>query len=162
MAAALSREELRQWLTDYLVRTVGCKPADVDPERSLKDLGMGSAEAVVLSGELAELLGRPVDPVEFWQHPSIDALLDFLTGSPSAASDTSPGSAEPRALDEPIAVIGLGCRFPGGISSPDELWQFLSDGRSAVTEVPAERSAFRDGRPRRRPRSPRRRGGDPS
>ncbi len=91
MAAALSRQELLQWLADYLVRTVGCKPADVDPERSLKDLGMGSAEAVVLSGELAELLGRPVDPVEFWQHPNINALLDFLTGSP-AVTTTGPDS----------------------------------------------------------------------
>ncbi len=148
MAASLSREELRQWLTDYLVRTVGCRPADVDPERSLKDLGMGSAEAVVLSGELSELLSRPVDPVEFWQYPSINALLDFLTGSPSAATNATPGAAEPRPLDEPIAVIGLGCRFPGDISSPDELWQFLSEGRSAVTEVPADRwDSFSGGSP---------------
>jgi acyl transferase domain-containing protein/acyl carrier protein len=148
MVAALSRQELLQWLAAYLVRTVGCKPTEVDPERSLKDLGMGSAEAVVLSGELAELLGRPVDPVEFWQHPSINALLDFLTGSPSAANAASPGLAVPHRADEPIAVIGLGCRFPGDISSPDALWQFLSDGRSAVTEVPAERWApFSNGSP---------------
>ena len=148
MAAALSRQELLQWLADYLVRTVGCKPTDVDPERSLKDLGMGSAEAVVLSGELAELLGRPVDPVEFWQHPNINALLDFLTGSPAVTTTASPGSAEPRPLDEPIAVIGLGCRFPGDISSPEELWQFLSAGRSAVSEVPADRWApFSGGSP---------------
>ena len=148
MAAALSRQELLQWLADYLVRTVGCKPTDVDPERSLKDLGMGSAEAVVLSGELAELLGRPVDPVEFWQHPNINALLDFLTGSPSAANAASPGLAVPHRTDEPIAVIGLGCRFPGDISSPEELWQFLSAGRSAVSEVPADRWApFSGGSP---------------
>ena len=148
MAAALSRQELLQWLADYLVRTVGCKPADVDPERSLKDLGMGSAEAVVLSGELAELLGRPVDPVEFWQHPNINALLDFLTGSPAVITTASPGFAESRALDEPIAVIGLGCRFPGDISSPEELWRFLSAGRSAVSEVPADRWApFSGGSP---------------
>jgi len=148
MASASSREELRQWLADYLVNTVGCKPEDVDPERSLQDLGMGSAEAVVLSGELGELLGRPVDPVEFWQHPSINAMVDFLTGAPSTPITTSAAPTDGRPLDEPIAVIGLGCRFPGDISSPDELWQFLSDGRSAVTEVPADRWApFSGGSP---------------
>ena len=51
-------------------------------------------------------------------------------------------------MDEPIAVIGLGCRFPGEIHSPESLWQFLCDGRSAVAEVPADRWApFDDGSP---------------
>ena len=51
-------------------------------------------------------------------------------------------------MDEPIAVIGLGCRFPGDIAGPDSLWQFLSDGRSAVAEVPPDRWVpFDDGSP---------------
>src|SRR5258705_11465534 len=51
-------------------------------------------------------------------------------------------------VDEPIAVIGLGCRFPGEISGPEALWQFLCEGRSAVGEVPLDRwSAFDDGSP---------------
>ena len=51
-------------------------------------------------------------------------------------------------MDEPIAVIGLGCRFPGEIPGPEALWQFLSDGRSAVGEVPPDRwSWFDDGSP---------------
>ncbi|HEY8036287.1 MAG TPA: SDR family NAD(P)-dependent oxidoreductase [Methylobacter sp.] len=44
-----------------------------------------------------------------------------------------------QAEHEPIAVIGLGCRFPGGCNSPEALWQFLSEGKNARTEVPAER-----------------------
>ena len=51
-------------------------------------------------------------------------------------------------MDEPIAVIGLGCRFPGDIRGPEALWEFLSEGRSAVGEVPADRWAwFDDGSP---------------
>lgn len=46
--------ELRHWL-DYLVTNIGCNPDDVDPEMSLNDLGVGSRDAVVLSGELSEL-----------------------------------------------------------------------------------------------------------
>ena len=50
--------------------------------------------------------------------------------------------------DEPIAVIGLGCRFPGGIAGPDQFWQFMVDGKNAITEVPADRWApFDDGTP---------------
>ena len=54
----------------------------------LNDLAVGSRDAVVLSGELSELLGRPVSPVEFWQYPTINALARFLTGSePDSAAE---------------------------------------------------------------------------
>ena len=80
------------------------------------DLGVGSRDAVVLSGELSELLGRPVSPVEFWQYPTINALAGFLTGSePEPAAEAMVGG-DRGWMDEPIAVIGLGCRFPGEIS----------------------------------------------
>ena len=71
--------ELRHWLVDYLVTTIGCSPEAVDLDLSLNELGVGSRDAVVLSGELSELLGRPVSPVEFWQHPTVNALAAFLT-----------------------------------------------------------------------------------
>ena len=72
---SLSAAELRQWLVDYLVTNIGCNPDDIDFDASMNDLGVASRDAVVLSGELAELLGRPVSPVEFWQHPTIKALI---------------------------------------------------------------------------------------
>src|SRR5207342_2194989 len=40
---------------------------------------------------------------------------------------------------DPVAIIGIGCRFPGGADSPESFWQLLTDGRDAVTEVPADR-----------------------
>ena len=103
---------------------------------------------MVLSGELSELLGRPVSPVEFWQYPTINALARFLTGSEPESAAELVVSRERGSMDEPIAVIGLGCRFPGDIHGPESLWQFLSEGRSAVGEVPADRWAwFDDGSP---------------
>ena len=79
----------------------------------MNDLGVGSRDAVVLSGELSELLGRPVSPVEFWQHPTINALARFLTGSEPEPTAEAVVNCDRGRLDEPIAVIGLGCRFPG-------------------------------------------------
>ena len=40
---------------------------------------------------------------------------------------------------EPIAILGIGCRFPGGVNSPDDLWQLLSEERDAVSEFPTDR-----------------------
>jgi phthiocerol/phenolphthiocerol synthesis type-I polyketide synthase B len=148
MTATLSETALRHWLIDYLITTVGCDPTKIDPDASLSDLGMASRDAVVLSGELAELLGRPVSPVEFWQHRTINALVGYLM-TPEAESQAEPVfSAERGPIDEPIAVIGLGCRFPGGISGPEALWQFLTEGRCAISEVPPDRwLPFDDGSP---------------
>ena len=79
MAQALCEAALREWLVDYLITNIGCDHNDIDPDSSFWDLGVASRDAVVLSGELAELLGRPVSPVEFWQHPTINALVEYLT-----------------------------------------------------------------------------------
>ena len=147
MTSSYDEEALRHWLADYLVTNVGCSPYDIDFDAPMSDLGLGSRDAVVLSGELSELLGRKVSPVEFWQHPTIADLARFLTGTESLVAE-SVVEADRSHLDEPVAIIGLGCRLPGGISGPAEYWQFISEGGNAVTEVPAERWApFDDGTP---------------
>jgi len=147
MTAAFEEGELRRWLVDYLCTTIGCTPDDVDLDATFNDLGVGSRDSVVLSGELSEVVGRPVSPVEFWEHPTVNALAAFLTGSESEP-DAEATVTHDRSMDESIAVIGLGCRFPGDINGPESLWQFLCDGRSAVAEVPPDRwSPFDDGSP---------------
>ena len=134
MTAAFDEAALRRWLVDYLVTNVGCSLDDIDLDVPLNDLAVGSSDAVVLCGEMSELLGRQVSPVEFWQYPTINALARFLTGSESEPEAEAVVSCERSSLDEPIAVIGLGCRFPGDIGGPESLWRFLCDGRSSVGE----------------------------
>jgi phthiocerol/phenolphthiocerol synthesis type-I polyketide synthase B len=145
-ANPLGEAALREWLVDYLITNIGCGLNDVNPDSSFSDLGVGSRDAVVLSGELGELTGWPVSPVELWQHPTINALVAYLV-APESDSTTEPElSADRGPLDEPIAVVGIGCRLPGGISGPEAYWEFLSDGRCSVGEVPADRWApFDDG-----------------
>ena len=143
MTSDLDEAALRRWLVDYLVANLGCNPEQIDLGASMHDLGVGSRDAVVLTGELSELLGRTVSPVDFWQYPTIDALAKFLTGGevePVAEVPTGGGGS----ANEPIAVIGMGCRFPGDIHGPDEFWDFLVEGRSAVGEVPPDRWAWSD------------------
>src|SRR5271166_6629698 len=148
MTAPMDEDAFRDWLADYLITNIGCSPDDIDFDASMTDLGVGSRDAMVLSGELSELLGRKVSPVEFWQHPTIGDLARFLS-SPESEAEAEPAPGPDRGgVDEPIAVIGLGCRLPGEIAGPEGLWQFLSEGRSAVGEVPPDRWApFDDGSP---------------
>ncbi len=148
MTASYDEAALRHWLVDYLVTTVGCSPDDIDFEASLTDLGVVSRDALVLSGELSELLDRPVSPVEFWQHPTINDLARFLTGSEPDSNSETVSRQDQHSMDEPVAVIGLGCRFPGDVVGPEAFWQFLCEGRSGVGEVPPDRwPRFDDGSP---------------
>jgi phthiocerol/phenolphthiocerol synthesis type-I polyketide synthase A len=145
MTSVFDEDAIRNWLVDYLVTNIGCSPDEIDFDAPLNDLAVGSSDAVVLTGELSELLGRTVSPVEFWQYPTINALAKFLTGAEVEPAVEAVVHREYAADDEPIAVVGLGCRFPGGadddgnIEGPDAFWNFLSEGRSSVREVPADR-----------------------
>jgi phthiocerol/phenolphthiocerol synthesis type-I polyketide synthase A len=148
MTATPSDADLRAWLVDYLITTIGCDPGELDLDASFADLGVGSRDSVVLSGELAELVGRPVSPVEFWQHPTVNSLIEYLT---TPESEIEAGTADPAGQSwagEPVAVIGVGCRLPGNIFGPEDFWRFLGEGGCAVGEVPPDRWAcFDDGSP---------------
>jgi len=147
MTSALDEAAVRTWLVDYLVTNNGCSPEHIDRGASMHDLGVGSRDAVVLTGVLSEFLDQAVSPVDFWQYPTVDALAKFLTGGEVEPAATTPDSVGRATMDEPIAVIGLGCRFPGGdanIEGPDALWDFLSEGRSSIGEVPAQRWTWAD------------------
>ena len=63
MTSAFDEDALRNWLVDYLVTNIGCSPDEIDFDAPLNDLAVGSSDAVVLTGELSELLGRTVSPV---------------------------------------------------------------------------------------------------
>ena len=146
MTSWADEAELRDWLVDYLITNIGANPEQINVDIPLNELGVGSRDAVVLAGELSEMLGRPVSPVDFWQNPTISALAHGLLNPVDEPVLGAHAGTDGSGLREPIAVIGLGCRLPGDISGPDAFWQFLADGRSAVGEVPDGRwQAFDDG-----------------
>ncbi|MFE6848448.1 SDR family NAD(P)-dependent oxidoreductase, partial [Streptomyces sp. NPDC057686] len=116
----------------------------VDENRSLRDLGMTSVSIVAMLESISTWLDRPVPAWVAWQYPTVAALAGHLAGDELPAVSGA-GSARSRTraraahAQEPIAVVGLGCRLPGGIETPQELWQSLLDGIDAVREVPRDR-----------------------
>ena len=126
---------IQAWILSWIQARVGlpCR----DPERSLLDLGLNSLAVMELVGELERRLDRPVAPLLPWAHPTPGELAAALSGeSPPKVRTVSPG---PAPSDEPVAVIGMACRFPGGVENPESLWELLSNGREGIGEVPPER-----------------------
>ena len=130
--------EIRTWLIARIAETQRLDPAEVDDRAPFDAYGLSSREAVVLSGDLEELLGRELSPTLVYEYPSIAALSDFLERTPGAM--TRAGSPDVRAIDpsKAVAIIGIGCRVPGA-DDPASYWRLLRDGRDMIREVPGDR-----------------------
>jgi acyl transferase domain-containing protein/acyl carrier protein len=131
-----SAEAIEKWLVEKLSNLLGVPPREIDIREPFASYGMGSTEAVSLSGELADWLGRKVPADLAYEFPTIETLARHLSGSTGESSLESDARSEVES--EPIAIIGIGCRFPGS-SGPDEFWNSIHGGRDEITEVPADR-----------------------
>jgi acyl transferase domain-containing protein/acyl carrier protein len=138
---AKTADEIRTWLLAKVAARVGADPRVLDPRERFSRYGLDSMKAAGVTAELSEFLGRPLPRTLVWDHPSVDALVRFLTSAPStspAEAVSTDGAALVARAGEPIAIVGLACRFPSA-PSPEAYWRLLVDGIDAVREVPAER-----------------------
>lgn len=84
----MTSKQLEEWLIAQLASQLNLPKQDIDPVRRLEEYGLDSLEAVALTGELEEMLGRPVDPTILWDYPSVRAVAAYL------AEDGAHGAAE--------------------------------------------------------------------
>jgi myxalamid-type polyketide synthase MxaB len=131
-----SSEEIERWLAEELSAKLKILPSDFDVRQPFTSYGLDSVQMVSLIGDLEDYLGRSLQPTLAWDYPTTEALAKYLaTDSDGAVEEVE----FERTLEaEPIAVIGMGCRFPGA-RNLDEYWKLISEGREGVREIPADR-----------------------
>jgi FkbH-like protein len=115
---------------------------DIRPDQRFGELGLESMTALDLRNRIAARVGTPLPSSLLFDYPTPRALSQYLLASalgPQAAPGPQPAAVATRSLDEPIAVISMSCRLPGGIAGPDQLWRLLAEGSDAVEPFPADR-----------------------
>ncbi|WP_024804252.1 SDR family NAD(P)-dependent oxidoreductase [Nocardia sp. BMG51109] len=114
--------------------------ADVASNRPFSDLGFDSLTALELRDRLDTETGLRLPSTLIYDYPTPAALAEQLrTELLGVADDTATTTRTGASTDEPIAIVAMGCRFPGHVRSPEDLWQLVSEGRDAVAEFPSDR-----------------------
>ncbi|CAM5291061.1 hypothetical protein SANTM175S_03558 [Streptomyces antimycoticus] len=117
-------------------------PRTLDAESSFLDLGLDSLAAVNLHHGLVAATGLTLDVSLAYDYPTPSELVEDRLHRkifPVAGDDTAPARAVVGS-DDPIAIVGMSCRFPGGVNSPEDLWKVVSEGvDAAVTPFPTDR-----------------------
>jgi acyl transferase domain-containing protein/acyl carrier protein len=129
-----SQRQVEAWLARRLAAELGVEAATVDPDQPFARFGLGSASMVGLAAELERWLGRRLPETLLYEHPTLRRLSQALAADGEAAAPRSSQTA----WRQPIAIVGLACRFPGA-PDPEAFWKLLSQGVDAVAEVPPER-----------------------
>ncbi|MBM7769834.1 acyl transferase domain-containing protein [Actinokineospora baliensis] len=110
----------------------------VDAARTFKDLGFDSLTGVELRNRIAAATGLTLAATVVFSHPTPADLTEFVRSE--LASETRRSTVVTKvAVDEPIAIVAMACRYPGGVDSPESLWQMVVDGRDGISEFPTER-----------------------
>ncbi|MFF3820964.1 SDR family NAD(P)-dependent oxidoreductase [Streptomyces bluensis] len=151
-ADAPTATEIRSLLRHLVADLCGVPGDEIDGERPLTEYGLTSRQAVGLSGRLEQTLNRALPATLVWENPSIEQLVRSLSPvnpaeQSTTCAPTAAGGRDDTGADA-VAVVGIGCRLPGGVQGPDAFWEALLAGRDVVGQVPDERwQDFDDGAP---------------
>jgi acyl transferase domain-containing protein/aryl carrier-like protein len=123
-------------------------PDRIDPAQNFWTVGLDSLGAMKLRGRLRDVTGLTLPATMVFDYPTPLRAARFLValacgedlrGIPAADEPLRPPAADP------VAIVGMACRFPGGVDSPESLWEVVSSGTDVISDFPGNRGWDNDG-----------------
>ncbi|WP_156737727.1 type I polyketide synthase, partial [Mycobacterium sp. E735] len=115
-------------------------PEAIDPDKAFQDLGFDSLTAVEMRNRLKTATGLALSPTLIFDYPTPNGLAGYIRGELAGVpQEVAPAPAVRAAGDDPIVIVGMACRYPGGVTSPDDLWRMLVEQRDVLSDFPTDR-----------------------
>jgi acyl transferase domain-containing protein/acyl carrier protein len=111
----------------------------IDPQRAFKDLGFDSLAAVELRNRLNATTGLRLPATVVFDHPTPAAVASYALGEIVGQRHEAQLRVTTAVSAEPVAIVGIGCRYPGGVRCAEDLWELVASGREAISGFPADR-----------------------
>jgi acyl transferase domain-containing protein/acyl carrier protein len=111
----------------------------IERDRAFKELGIDSLSAIDLRNRLASMIGLRLPATLVFDYPTCIALAGYICERLEGEQRGGPHTARRVRLDEPIAIVGMSCRYPGGVRSPQDLWELVASGTDAISSFPGDR-----------------------
>jgi polyketide synthase 12 len=125
----------------HIATVLGTTAAEaIDPDKAFQELGFDSLTAVEMRNRLKTATGLALSPTLIFDYPTPNGLANYLRTELAGVPDEVKRAAVVRATgDDPIAIVGMSCRYPGGVNSPEGLWDMVIRGRDVLAEFPSDR-----------------------
>ncbi|MFF0478729.1 type I polyketide synthase [Streptomyces sp. NPDC004284] len=142
---------VRELVRSLTAVVLGAGPAaDVPPGLTFRELGLDSAMTLELRDRLSTATGLRLESTFLYDHPSPAAAATAIAEAggeepaPAAVPERTgpartPGAPPDDPHDDPVVIVGMACRFPGGVGSPDDLWDLVAAGTDAIGDFPGDR-----------------------
>ncbi|WP_417281600.1 SDR family NAD(P)-dependent oxidoreductase [Amycolatopsis halotolerans] len=140
------RDAVLELVRSHAATVLGYRAAhEIEPSAQFQSLGFDSLTAIELRNGLTAATGQRLPATLIFDHPTPTALAAHLLDELAGASPEIVTVSTKDNSDEPIAIVGMACRLPGGVTSPEQLWELVAEGRDAIGDFPADRGWDIDG-----------------